>query len=197
MGATIKGGEALEAYLKALAAKVSKASTLEVGFFENATYPDGEYVAAIAAVNEFGGTIPAREVPEHEVLNYRRLQKDGDFADAGRFVKKSKSNWEEVNAVPAHTIPEHKIPARPFFRRMVSLGEKHWGDDLAKNLTTTGYDAERSLGLLGDQMQGELQQSILDQVYAPNAKSTVDQKGHDTTLVDSGRLLRAVDYKVE
>lgn len=59
----ISGGEKLERYLRDLAKKVSNAGTLEVGFLEGATYPDGTPVALVAAVNEFGSAAngtPAR-----------------------------------------------------------------------------------------------------------------------------------------
>ena len=39
--AEIRGGDKLAGYLSDLAKKVTNASTLKVGFLENATYPDG------------------------------------------------------------------------------------------------------------------------------------------------------------
>jgi hypothetical protein len=58
---TFKGGEALEATLRAIADKAGKAGTLKVGFLEGATYPNGTSVAAVAAFNEFGTSrTPAR-----------------------------------------------------------------------------------------------------------------------------------------
>jgi hypothetical protein len=58
--ATIKGGSKLDAALSAIAAKISRPATLRVGFLENATYPSGESVAMIAAINEYGS--PSRGV---------------------------------------------------------------------------------------------------------------------------------------
>lgn len=52
-------GDKLEAHLKQLAAKLG--GSVEVGFLEDAKYPDGTYVAAVAEANEFGtSTAPAR-----------------------------------------------------------------------------------------------------------------------------------------
>lgn len=52
-------GDKLEAHLKQLAAKLN--ASVEVGFLEDAKYPDGTYVAAVAEANEFGtSTAPAR-----------------------------------------------------------------------------------------------------------------------------------------
>ena len=57
----ISGGEKLEGYLKTLAANVTKPATLEVGFFEDATYPDGTSVAMVAAIQNFGA--PSKNIP--------------------------------------------------------------------------------------------------------------------------------------
>lgn len=59
--ATIKGGDKLEAALSRIAAKLEHGGTLEVGFMERSTYPDGTPVAAVALWQDFGtSTIPSR-----------------------------------------------------------------------------------------------------------------------------------------
>ena len=59
--ASIRGGDKFEKKMAELAARFSSKETLRVGFLENATYPDGVYVAAVAAFNNFGtGRIPPR-----------------------------------------------------------------------------------------------------------------------------------------
>jgi hypothetical protein len=50
----ISGGSEMERKLKEMMDKLGDGTLLRVGFLENATYPDGEYVATIAAANEFG-----------------------------------------------------------------------------------------------------------------------------------------------
>ncbi|MGO4743979.1 hypothetical protein [Serratia quinivorans] len=50
----LSGGGELERKLKEMMDKLGDGTLLRVGFLENATYPDGEYVATIAASNEFG-----------------------------------------------------------------------------------------------------------------------------------------------
>lgn len=52
--ATLKGGDKLQAALAKIAAGVSKPATLQVGFLEGATYPDGTSVPMVAAIQEFG-----------------------------------------------------------------------------------------------------------------------------------------------
>jgi len=59
--AEIKGGKKLERALIEIARSLSTGGTLRVGFLENARYPDGTQVAAVAAFQDFGtGTIPPR-----------------------------------------------------------------------------------------------------------------------------------------
>ena len=57
----IKGGDKLEAALKALSAKVTKAASVQVGFLEGATYPDGKSVAQVASIQEWGA--PSKGIP--------------------------------------------------------------------------------------------------------------------------------------
>ncbi len=58
---SIDGGKELAKKLREIAAKLEKASTLNVGFLEGADYPDGTPVASVAAFNEWGTSrIPAR-----------------------------------------------------------------------------------------------------------------------------------------
>lgn len=57
----ISGGDKFEAALKEIAKKASNAATAEIGFMENATYPDGKNVAMVAAIQEFGA--PAKGIP--------------------------------------------------------------------------------------------------------------------------------------
>jgi len=92
---------------------------------------------------------------------------------------------------------EYRTPPRPFFRGMIKDGEKHWGDDLGKALLHADYDSSVALSLMGESMTGELVQSITDQVYQPLAKSTVQKKGFDTTLLDTGDMKRAAAFEVK
>ncbi|MXV35962.1 MULTISPECIES: hypothetical protein [unclassified Saccharibacter] len=61
MSASFKGGARLQAHLKKLQETLGKKKAVKVGFFENATYPDGTSVAVVAATQEFGS--PAQNIP--------------------------------------------------------------------------------------------------------------------------------------
>jgi hypothetical protein len=67
----IKGGDKLDAYLREAAKNLKKASSLRVGFLEDATYPDGTPVATVAAFQNFGtGKIPPRPFFSNMVAAY-------------------------------------------------------------------------------------------------------------------------------
>jgi hypothetical protein len=86
---------------------------------------------------------------------------------------------------------------RPFFRRMIKAKAPTWGDDMGKLLTQTQFSATTTLGLMGERIKGQLQQSIVDLVSPPLAQATVARKGSAKPLVDTGHMLNSVDYEVE
>ena len=145
--AEIRGGDKLAGYLSDLAKKVTNASTLKVGFLENATYPDGTSVALVAAVQNFGA-------------------------------------------------PSRGIPPRPFFSNMVAQNGDQWGPMLGELLQRTDMDAGKALALMGEEIKGELRESIIATNAPPLKPATVARKGHDKPLVDTGLMLASVDKEV-
>jgi hypothetical protein len=190
MGA-FSGGAALEAKLREIAEKVGKANTVNVGFLEGATYPDGTPVALIAATNEYGGTVT---VPEHDVTINRNLKKNGEFANDGKFVKADKANFSTTHHVDEYTVT---IPARPYFRSMIQKNKGEWPADLGKIIKAANYDSTVALGRLGKHVAEQLQESIRDFSEPGNAKSTIAKKGFDKPLVDSDHMLNSVDSEVQ
>jgi hypothetical protein len=145
--ASFTGGDKLRAKLAELAAKVGRPATVQVGFLEGATYPNGTSVALVAAVQEFGA-------------------------------------------------PSRGIPPRPFFRAMIAKESGHWGDDVGKILAANGYDGPKALALMGEEISGELRQSIVETNSPPLAPATAKAKGSDKPLVDTGHMLNSIDYEV-
>jgi hypothetical protein len=190
MGIGLSGGDKLRTTLEGIARKAGTGDLLRLGFLEGATYPDGTPVAYIAACNEYGGTF---NVPEHETTIYRKVDASGEFTKGGQFVKQSASNFATDHTVPAHTVT---TPPRPFFRQMIDAKSPGWGATMAKALKSTEYDADRALGLIGEGIKGQLQQSIRDFAGVPLAPSTIAAKGNDKQLVDSGVMLNSVDFDV-
>lgn len=199
---TFSGGEALEAKLREIAEKVGKAKTVNVGFLEGATYPDGTPVALIAAVNEYGGTVT---VPAHDTTIHRKIDAKGSFnagsldeegnrVGASQFVKASQSNYDTTHHVDEYTIT---IPARPYFRGMIAKNKGEWPADLGKIIKAANYDSTVALGRLGKHVAEQLQESIRDFSDPGNAKSTIAKKGKDSPLIESAHMLNSVDSEVQ
>ena len=84
-------------------------------------------------------------------------------------------------------------PPRPFFNNMVAKNSARWGDAMGQLLKAHDYDEATTMGLMGQLMQGQLQQEIIDTNTPPNAPYTVEMKnGAAKVLVDSGVMLGSV-----
>lgn len=190
MGADgMSGGDRLMAHLDRILERVKSAQAVRVGFLEDSTYPDGTPVPMVAAVQEFGGSM---EIPERTQDLHFKMSKSGEVGN--RFVKADKSGFVQTVTIPAHTVT---VPARPFFRTMLDAKAPQWGDQVGKALKAADYDAETTLGRMGELIKGQLQGSIRDLVSPPLAPSTVRAKGFDKPLIRTGHLLNSVDYEVK
>ena len=190
----VTGGDKLKARLEEIAKMASKSDVVNVGFLAGATYPESEGglpVAAVAVIQEYGGTI---NVPEHTTTINHNVDASGEFKNGGKFIKAEKANFQSQHIVPAHTIT---IPPRPFFRGMIAANKGDWGPQLGKIIKAADYDSTVALGRLGELVKGQLQQSIRDTKDPGNAKSTIAQKGFDDPLVRSGHMLNSVDYEIK
>lgn len=90
----IRGGDQLEKRLKEIAANVKKASSVQVGFLENAKYPDGTPVALVAVVQDFGS--PANNIPPRPFFRNMVAEKSKDWGDQTAAVLKGASFDSEV-----------------------------------------------------------------------------------------------------
>jgi hypothetical protein len=88
-------------------------------------------------------------------------------------------------------------PPRPFFRNMIEAHQDEWPEQMAAQAKGTNYDGKRVLGLMGELIKGELQQSINDLDSPALAPSTIAKKGFPKPLVDTGHMLNSITYKVE
>jgi hypothetical protein len=141
--ATLKGGNHLEARLREMAAKVSKAAVLQVGFLEGSTGDDGKPLALRAAINEFGA-------------------------------------------------PKAGIPPRPYFRNMIASKSGEWPDAVGELLVDNDYDAAKTLGVVGESIAFQLQQSIIDTNEPALSPITVMLRGmrsKDSSLVVTGKTV--------
>jgi hypothetical protein len=76
--APFSGGSKLSAKLASIAAKVSNATVVNVGFLEGATYPDLTSVPMVAAINEYGS--PAQNIPPRPFFRQMIASESGHWA---------------------------------------------------------------------------------------------------------------------
>jgi hypothetical protein len=90
----LSGGDKLEKYLMELAVKVQKPATLNVGFLEGATYPNGTSVAEIAAYNEYG--VPSHNQPPRPFFRGMISSKSGNWGKSvGALLKSNEYDAEK------------------------------------------------------------------------------------------------------
>ncbi len=88
-------------------------------------------------------------------------------------------------------------PPRPFFRRMIAKESPHWGKDLGKFLKKHNFDAISALKDMGEEIHGELVESIQELVDPPLAPSTIARKGFDKPLIETGRMWQNITSEVK
>lgn len=85
---------------------------------------------------------------------------------------------------------EH-IPSRPFLRQTLSENQEKYVA-LFTQLFKQGLQIERIYEQLALVAQGDVQLNIARGNWAPNAKSTIKQKGSSKPLIDTGKMRQSV-----
>lgn len=97
--------------------------------------------------------------------------------------------WNEFGTISS--------PPRPFFRGMISEESGSWPEKMAKLAKATKYDGEKVLGMMGEDIQGALKESINKFDSPALAESTIKGKGFSKPLIDAGHMINSITYKVE
>ena len=89
-------------------------------------------------------------------------------------------------------------PARPFMKQSFEKREHELqaACDRVNSALSKGDTAEHVLNQLGVVVKGMVQEEIGSGDFAPNAPSTVRQKGSDQPLIDTGTMRQSVNYVV-
>lgn len=123
-------------------------------------------------------------------------------------VPKGSGSYEDgltiatVAAVNNFGSADGRIPARPFLQPAIEKGAPQY-QRLAELMIPKVLSNEMTMRMLFEQMgnlaQGHVQQQILDTHTPPNAQSTIDKKGSDHPLIDTGNagLLGHIRYVID
>lgn len=103
----------------------------------------------------------------------------------------------EVAAKNEYGSPAEKIPERPFFRRALAKAE----GDLPRVLASAVDRDVMAMGLAGADVvglwvAGRIQREIRDLREPPNAPYTIEKKGSDNPLIDTGTMRTSVTWRV-
>lgn len=118
--------------------------------------------------------------------------------------------------------PGGKIPARPFFTKMIEEKSGNWGEALANRLVALDWDLDKALEQMGNGIAGQLRTAIVEMNEPANSPVTALLKSRfpdgvyeasdvweayadvaagesapgSKPLVWSGNMLNSVDYEV-
>jgi len=124
---------------------------------------------------------------------------EGKVLRVGFLENATYSDGQQVAMVAAANEfgnPANNQPPRPFFRNMIAGNKDNWPDDIGRIAQATGFDGEQTLGLMGEHIKGQLQQSIRELMEPPLSPVTIEKKGFDKPLIDTGHMLNSVDYDI-
>lgn len=90
----VRGGNKLSGALQKIAGGLVRGRVVQVGFMENATYPDGTLVALVAAVQDFGA--PSHGIPPRPFFrNMVADKKDAWPGELGVVLRKENMDAEK------------------------------------------------------------------------------------------------------
>ena len=70
-------------------------------------------------------------------------------------------------------VPSNNTPPRPFFRNMIAKESPTWPGKMAKLADATDFDGKKVLKLMGEDIKGALEESIVEFSEPGNADSTI------------------------
>ena len=92
---------------------------------------------------------------------------------------------------------EHPSPPRPFFRNCIGAHGGEWPGELGRAVKAANGDGAKALAVMGEAIAGEIQESITSLTSPALAASTIQRKGFNKPLIDTGQMLRSVDFEVK
>jgi RNA-binding protein YhbY len=176
---TIFGGKLYAKRLAQIAKQLNKPGVLRVGFFANATYPDGTKVAMIAAIQEFGA--PKARIPPRPFFRTMVAAKSPEWPRAVKAQLKA-NNYDVEQTL-----------------RVVGQGIR---DQLQQSIRDTLTPALSPVTLMLRKMKKQKPGLVVTRATVGEAARRV-AAGQSTTgvstkpLVETGVLINSVDFEVK
>lgn len=124
-------------------------------------------------------------------------------SDAAVFVglPAESADAETIIAAASNEFGTERIPERSFLRSTVDENAGAYMLDLAEAIVSVaegkGSNLTTVLKKTGQRVSDDVKKKIVALDTPANAESTISQKGSDNPLIDTGRLLQSITYKVE
>lgn len=149
-------------------------------------------LVTVAAAQEFGAMIIQHP---GEVTVYRKVKKDGSFANNGRFAKKSEANFSSTHRSMGRLI---LIPERSFIRATFDEKSDEIGERAESAVTAiiNGADVSKALARTGQYIEGEIKRKIGSGPFTPNSPATIRKKKSSKPLIDTGHMRQSVRYEI-
>lgn len=113
--------------------------------------------------------------------------------------EESENRVDLVDVAMFNELGTEHIPSRPFLRNSVDANEgqiNSFLQSMKKRLLRSG-SAEDVLKKIGVFQKGLIQEEIRKGDFVKNADATIQKKGSDTPLIDTGRMIQSIQYKIQ
>jgi hypothetical protein len=122
--------------------------------------------------------------------------------EIGFYSDQKSGEFTLAELATVHEFGKGNIPKRPFMRRSFDKGLSDWekmNKDLIGSLIDGKIDKETVLEVSGDFHKNQIQQGVINQTLGlrANADITIERKGSETPLIDTGRLINGAEVRVE
>ena len=130
------------------------------------------------------------------------LKLDGKSVEAGILATAGREDGTDlVDIAIFNEYGTKHIPSRPFVRLATDNNQKEWEKIIKAGhaaIVAGTRDSDFMLNALGNRMVADIQKTIGNrQLLVPNSPKTIQRKGSDAPLIDSGRLRQSVDYEIK
>lgn len=161
-----------------------KKAAVEVGWFKNQFYEETD------------------EPFYANVLRPQKMEIGYDFGKnkkqqkPRKFYKSEAKSIAQVAIQNEYGVPERNIPPRPFMKRTVDGNVRKWKKMVQDELPQMKKMDLRVMAIrLAGVMKKDIQRSIDELMFPPNAPSTVKMKGFNNPLIDTGTMRDTVTWK--
>ena len=101
----------------------------------------------------------------------------------------------KIATIQEYGAPEKNIPPRPFMSTTVMKNRVKW-QGILQDIIPQEMDVKRCLNILGDVVSNDVSEEIDAWEIPANAPATIEKKGFNDPLVDTGLMRDSVGWKV-